>query len=676
MISEFHAYGASALGVPNQPSDAIGLSGIDWHRGMCRIVKTVVMWRAEGAQAIYEHVLPLYSWDSNPNYEIFGWEYASVGGLPRGPHPKTSAYLMSGYWLNNATFVDVRTPGQKVFLYAWRRADNTSLVFAWTAEGQTASLNTSSFAATDIWGHSIQVNTLTEEPVLFYSNSPDASALLSNVMASLNEYLNLRPVLSPISNQSVQKGALLQFPVSATDSDYDPLTYSASPLPAGASIDPVTGVFSWTPTASQAGEYQLTFTVTDARGLSTSTSSIVNVLTDPLDGLANYWKFDEGTGSIASDSAGTNNGTLVNFDFSGTSGWAVGKEGTAVSFDGQDDYVSLDSSKLIFTNNFTVSAWVSPRDAASPGVVLAVRSSYGTSGFQIWVHSNMLLVEGQTTTGWNYAWFAPDAFTNNTWVHIAVVYDKSTVNAFVNGVSQPPALGSIVDWGGDFVMDTNAPSRIGAETIGYFNGTIDEVMIFNRTLSADEVRALYQDASSGSDSAPVLTPIGAKSVQVGQTLGFTVSATGSAGGTLTYSATPLPLGAVLNAANGAFTWTPQTNQVGSYSVTFAVSDGLLSDSLTATITATKPVGKLVLKPIKPKRVRAGRRVSVKLSAKNPGHKSLTYFISPMPTGSAFDSLRRKFVWVTTNATVGTYSLTASVADGTGSDTKLVIITVY
>jgi len=84
----------------------------------------------------------------------------------------------------------------------------------------------------------------------------------------------------------------------------------------------------------------------------------------------------------------------------------------------------------------------------------------------------------------------------------------------------------------------------------------------------------------------------------------------------------------------------------------------------------------ILKPIKPKRVRTGHKVKIKLSAKGPKHVPLTYSMAPMPVGSTFDSLHRKFTWVTTNATVGTYSLTASVTDGTSSDTKPVTITVY
>ena len=55
---------------------------------------------------------------------------------------------------------------------------------------------------------------------------------------------------------------------------------------------------------------------------------------------------------------------------------------------------------------------------------------------------------------------------------------------------------------------------------------------------------------------------------------------------------------------------------------------------------------------------------------------MTYTIEPIPADATFDSLRRKFVWTPTNATAGTYALSASVTDGTNTDTKPVSITLY
>ncbi len=85
-------------------------------------------------------------------------------------------------------------------------------------------------------------------------------------------------------------------------------------------------------------------------------------------------------------------------------------------------------------------------------------------------------------------------------------------------------------------------------------------------------------STAGTNHAPVLKTIGAKSVVAGSALSFTVSATDSDGDSLTYSASSLPPGATFSASSRTFTWTPASSQAGSYSgVRFQVSDGTLSD---------------------------------------------------------------------------------------------------
>jgi uncharacterized protein (TIGR03437 family) len=76
--------------------------------------------------------------------------------------------------------------------------------------------------------------------------------------------VNDRPVLTVPGAQTVNAGALLTFTVTATDVDSgQTLTYSATGLPSGASFNPSTRQFSWTPTGNQAGSSTVSFTVTD-----------------------------------------------------------------------------------------------------------------------------------------------------------------------------------------------------------------------------------------------------------------------------------------------------------------------------------------------------------------------------------------------------------------------------
>jgi len=75
---------------------------------------------------------------------------------------------------------------------------------------------------------------------------------------------------------------------------------------------------------------------------------------DFTDGLVAYWRLDEGSGDTAYDSAGSNNGTLMNGPV-----WTTGKINGALEFDGEDDYVDIADSDVFTLNEaYTLSAWI------------------------------------------------------------------------------------------------------------------------------------------------------------------------------------------------------------------------------------------------------------------------------------------------------------------------------
>jgi hypothetical protein len=78
---------------------------------------------------------------------------------------------------------------------------------------------------------------------------------------------NQPPVLADISlgiaNQTFKEGTEFSIQLQASDPESDSLTYSASPLPQGASLNPSTGLFTWTPTYTQGGDYSIRFSVSD-----------------------------------------------------------------------------------------------------------------------------------------------------------------------------------------------------------------------------------------------------------------------------------------------------------------------------------------------------------------------------------------------------------------------------
>ena len=87
------------------------------------------------------------------------------------------------------------------------------------------------------------------------SDSGDVTITVGNV--------NRPPVLNTIGSKTVEEGQSLAFTVTATDSDNDDLTYSADSLPIGATFDEASQTFTWTPDYGDAGNYTVTFAVTD-----------------------------------------------------------------------------------------------------------------------------------------------------------------------------------------------------------------------------------------------------------------------------------------------------------------------------------------------------------------------------------------------------------------------------
>jgi len=180
-------------------------------------------------------------------------------------------------------------------------------------------------------------------------------------------------------------------------------------------------------------------------------------------------------------------------------------------------------------------------------------------------------------------------------VHVAIVLNGNFVKLYINNNLENQALVNV---------GNIAPGEIelfGGRAPGpsdLFSGRMDEVGIWDRALSLNEIDQLYNNGAGLPYSAfgtsppttplpPILSPIGNQSVQENQTLTILLNATDpNVGENLTFltnAQTVLPSPSFLSSTSGLFTWAPTYNDQGFYNVTFYVTDGQFFDSETVNI---------------------------------------------------------------------------------------------
>ena len=236
----------------------------------------------------------------------------------------------------------------------------------------------------------------------------------------------------------------------------------------------------------------------------TQTGRIIS--TPPLTGLIAWWK---GEGN-AIDSVGGNNGNLIN-DISFTNG-----EVNSAFNMGTSGYVFVPASQSLDVGpgpGFTIEGWIYPTNisASAPSPIIEWSQAGGIyAGQQFYVSSTMFNSAGCLFAGFIESnnvmagdWFASAAniVTNNGFQHVALTYDHVTGAAamYLNGVmvASKPHVNVNVPWTTGNVLigrriNTGTPSQN-----FHFAGREDEISIFNRALSASEIKLIYDAGCAG-----------------------------------------------------------------------------------------------------------------------------------------------------------------------------------
>jgi len=183
------------------------------------------------------------------------------------------------------------------------------------------------------------------------------------------------------------------------------------------------------------------------------------------------------------------------------------------------------------------------------------------------------------------------------------------------------------------------------------------------------------------NNPPILSTIGTKNVNEGETLIFKVEATDDPEDIpkLQFSANPIPYRASFNPATQMFTWTPDYRQARDYTVRFEVTDGELSDYEDVLIKVFNANGPPYFDPqIGYKEVGAGETLSFVVTATDPDPDdipNLVYSALRLPDGANFNPAERQFTWTPTYEQVGFHPVRFEVTDGKLTGYEEITITV-
>ena len=281
--------------------------------------------------------------------------------------------------------------------------------------------------------------------------------------------------------------SLLNWTASKTETWFD-LSATSGTIPAGGSA--TVNITLNAETANLAMDtYEATATFTD---ISNNITEERKVLLDvgPNDPFRGYWKLDETSGTLAEDqSIFENAGTLSGADFSAS---VAGKYGNAINLDGDDDHVEVSNVRLN-ANTVTLTAWIKQGATQSDWTGIVFDRSSSASGLNIGENGELRYHWNQGQHGWDSGLIPP----LDIWTFVALVVEPSKATLYMNsGSGFETAVNNA----------THAPATFGTTYIGWdpaqsgrhFDGAIDEVRIYNSSMSQTELQGIYDGGGAES----------------------------------------------------------------------------------------------------------------------------------------------------------------------------------
>jgi hypothetical protein len=195
----------------------------------------------------------------------------------------------------------------------------------------------------------------------------------------------------------------------------------------------------------------------------------------PVAGLVAAYSFDEGEGPRVSDASGNGNAGYI-----ANAAWSEGRFGSALEFSGKGWVTIRAAQSLAATGEITLQAWVYPAQRQTAWRDVITRETSGGEGA-------FSLPAASATAPPGEGWVVKEKtrLVPGRWSHLATTYDGRVQRLYVNGTLvaiRPQARKSIAEPGA---------LHVGGSPIwgDRFKGKIDEVRVYNRALTAEEIRA-------------------------------------------------------------------------------------------------------------------------------------------------------------------------------------------
>ncbi len=203
-----------------------------------------------------------------------------------------------------------------------------------------------------------------------------------------------------------------------------------------------------------------------------------------MSGLVAYWSADSTIGTtwrnVNNESGLINTTNQGTWNGNTTLNYTTGRIGNAGSFDGVDDYVDAgNDASLNITSAITFEAWVKPINLSVTFQGIIAKGAGGLNGYRFAIGTSQKPYIEINDNGI----YSDVVLSNNKWYHIVSTADGTNLIIYVNGVGTSTA---------STALPASTASTIMIGKLGkYFNGSIDEVRIYNRALSASEIAVMY-----------------------------------------------------------------------------------------------------------------------------------------------------------------------------------------